>query len=163
MRKTTFGKQFNGHAKDDPEYTENHKIAGPKADAAQVMSHMRENYPESALNWMKKVDWVGPVDVPHSKIDYDDRQSWDATHEPGKVNQFKRDIKNRKDHLDPVVMVKKPGRNRAEIVDGHHRDLAYEDLGRPAKAYVGHVPREKGPWDYTHDQQINKGSSPENK
>ena len=51
------------------------------------------------------------------------------------------------------MLVNEPNNEKLIIVDGHHRALAYEELGQPAIAYVVHVTAVSGPWDEMHDSQ----------
>lgn len=134
-----------------------------EAEAEHVMNQMRVNYPEKAIGWMRDARWIGPVEVPHDRVDYGDEESWAASHQPDAVTRFAAHIKAGTGHTHPVVMVQKPGENKVEIVDGHHRTLAYRKLGRKVKAYIGFVPRDEGPWDETHSFQVHQGTDPANK
>lgn len=132
-------------------------------EAEHVMNQMRKNYPEKALKWMAKARWIGPIEVPQDRIDYDDVDSWAASHQGARVKEFAKKIKKGVGHTQPVVAVQEPGENRVKIIDGHHRTLAYQKLGKPIRAYVGFVDSDGGPWDETHVYQDNQGASPANK
>jgi SPP1 gp7 family putative phage head morphogenesis protein len=132
-------------------------------EAEHVKNQLRKNYPESALGWIDDARWIGPVLVPHDRVDYDDVGSWAASHQPERVKQFTADIKHDRAHLHPVVAVQEPGDDKIKIIDGHHRTLAYKKLGRPVKAYVGFVDRDGGPWDQTHSFQFHQGADLANK
>jgi hypothetical protein len=93
----------------------------------------------------------------------DDEKSWAAAHQSGAVRRFASQIKAGTGRTDPVVMVQEPGKNKANVVDGHHRTLAYQGLKRPVTAYVGFVPEGDRRWEETHSSQINQGSSRANK
>jgi hypothetical protein len=56
-----------------------------------------------------------------------------------------------------VILVEPPDAKK-EVVDGHHRTLANEALGRSPVAYVAKVPSAEGPWLHLHSLQ-KKGSS----
>jgi len=132
-------------------------------EAEHVIGQMRQNYPEKALGWMRDARWIGPVRIPQDRINTSDEDSWAASHEPKAVDRFAKAIKDGTGHTNPVVMVQKPGDDKTEIIDGHHRTLAYRKLGKPVLAYVGFVPRDDGPWDETHSAQIHQGEDPANK
>lgn len=132
-------------------------------EAEHVVNQMRRNYPEKALAWMRDARWLGPVQVPQERIDYDDETKWAAAHETGRVNHFAKQIRKGKAHLHPVVAVQEPGDDKIKVIDGHHRTLAYRKLGRPVTAYVGLVDQDGGPWDETHAFQDHPGTSPANK
>ena len=131
-------------------------------EAEHVINQMRRNYPDKALKWMSGARWIGPVEVPHDRIDYDDKDSWAATGQPDRVQKFAKGIKAGTKHLHPVVAVQEPGDDKIKVIDGHHRTLAYQKLGRPVKAYVGFVKSDGGPWDETHSYQFHQGADPRN-
>jgi len=80
------------------------------------------------------------------------------------VNRFAAAIKAGKGHTNPSILVQEPGRNRAFIVDGHHRALARRKLGRPVLAYVGNIdPRDREAAEQTHSSQFHSGSDPQNR
>ena len=128
-----------------------------------VANLMRKNFPEKAIKWVYDARWVGPVLIPQDRIDCDDEDSWAASHEPEAVARFAKDIKNGTGHTHPVIMVQTSDDDKADIVDGHHRTLAYRKLGQPVKAYVGFVPAGDDRWQETHSSQLNQGGSPANK
>lgn len=132
-------------------------------DATHVENYLLGNYPPSALSWVKLARWIGPVNIPHDRIDYDDEGKWSAAKQPGVVSRFARKIKRGTGHTNPVIMVQVPGDDRAKVVDGHHRTLAYRELHRPVKAYVGFVPRGDDRWRETHSSQTHSGADPKNK
>jgi SPP1 gp7 family putative phage head morphogenesis protein len=132
-------------------------------EAEHVKNQLRKNYPEHALGWVDDARWIGPVLVPHDRVDYDDVGSWAASHQAARVGQFADDIEHGRAHLHPVVAVQEPGESKIKIIDGHHRTLAYKKLGRRVKAYVGMVGRDGGPWDETHSFQFHQGDDPANK
>jgi hypothetical protein len=132
-------------------------------EAEHVINQMRKNFPDKALGWMRDARWIGPVQVPVDRIDMDDIHKWAATHQQARVREFARQIKAGEAHTQPVVAVQEPGDDKIKIVDGHHRTLAYKELNRPVKAYVGFVAADGGPWDQTHSFQFHQGSDPANK
>jgi 8-oxo-dGTP pyrophosphatase MutT (NUDIX family)/2'-5' RNA ligase len=106
-------------------------------DPEHILSVMRDKFPEAALRWVPKIKWIGPVQIPHDRIDYDDVDSWRASREPGDVKHYVRQIKDDDEEVAPVIMVQPEDENKVIAVDGHHRTLAYRKLGQPVKAYVG--------------------------
>lgn len=121
--------------------------------AEQVFRQESEDFPAQAVSWIKspKIRWEGPAQIPLSEIDFGNKKKWRASGHPQKVAKFKRMIKagDRK----PVVLVKAPGQRKYKVTDGHHRALAYLELGWDVRAYVGHVPSITGPWDKMHAMQ----------
>ena len=116
-----------------------------------ILNELREDYPEEALDWIKKEKWEGPKLIHTEDIDYSNAKSWRASHEPDKVHRFMKKIK--KGDMKPVILVKTPDNDKYIVIDGHHRSLAYRELGRSAVAWVTHVDKEKGPWDTFHNKQ----------
>lgn len=132
-------------------------------DAEHVMNQMRKNYPEDSIAWMKSARWIGPVKIPLDRVDFDDKDSWAASHEPDRVKHFVKEIKAGEGHMHPVVMVQEPGDDKAKVIDGHHRTLAYKAMNKPVLAYVGFVDQDGGPWDETHSSQTHPGDESKNK
>ena len=125
-------------------------LADPNpVEPTHVMNQMRKNFPEKAIEWMADARWIGPVEIPQDRIDYDDVDTWAASREPGAVKRFAKAIKHGTGHTQPVVAVQEPGEAKVKVIDGHHRTLAYKRLGRPVKAYVGFVDHNGGVWDKT--------------
>lgn len=131
-------------------------------DAEHVMAQMRVNYPPKAIEWMRRVHWVGPTAVAQDDINDAAIQSWAATRDKAHVQHFADRIQA-DDPPNPVVAVQEPGESTVKIIDGHHRTLAYRKLGRPVPAYIGFVDSNGGPWDKTHLFQVHRGSDPANK
>lgn len=116
---------------------------------SDVILDLQEDYPPEAMDWVRAVDWQGPERIPLKDIDMSGRKKWRASHEDisGYVNRI------RGGQRKPILLVKTPGHKKYIVVDGHHRLLAYEKLGKPVLAYCGEVPTTKGPWDTMHDAQ----------
>lgn len=117
----------------------------------RVKKQMSSDFPKSSMKWMKDAVWTGPEMVPTEMFDTADQKSWAASHEPEKVKDFSKEIKEGKHK--PIVAVRVPGSNKLRIVDGHHHYMAYHGLGYPAPTYVAHVEQNTGPWDEMHAQQ----------
>jgi hypothetical protein len=117
--------------------------------AEDVHDQLLDDFPEDKLDWILERDWKGPLEVPLSAIDFSNRAKWRASKEPDKVRKFAEWIKT-DDHRKPIVLVRAPGSDKYEIIDGHHRALAYEFLDEPATAYVTDVPNDDGPWTELH-------------
>ena len=112
-------------------------------EAEHVKNQLRKNFPEKALTWIDDVRWIGPVAIPLDRINFSDEESWAAHRQPEAVKRFAKKIRKGTGHTQPVIMVQKPGETKVEVVDGHHRTLAYRRLDRPVTAYVGFVPADK--------------------
>lgn len=132
-------------------------------EGEHVYNQMLKNYPPHSVEWIKKAHWIGPILIPHERIDYDDKDKWAASHQPGAVDRFAKDIQAGTGRTHPVVMVQQPHDYKLNVIDGHHRTLAYKKLGQKVKAYVGFVHTDRGPWDETHSSQFHQGSDPGNK
>jgi SPP1 gp7 family putative phage head morphogenesis protein len=128
------------------------KHAGPDDVSAQaVIDQLSPDYPPDAMSWIHGAHWSGPTSIPLSKIDFDDVDSWDASGDPAKVDAFTKKIRAGK--MKPTVVVRVPGDDRYKVVDGHHRVLAYQKLGKPVHAWVGRVGAKVGPWTTMHSKQ----------
>lgn len=133
-------------------------------DAEHIYIQLARNFPPEAIAWVKRARWTGPVWVPWDRVDTDDKDKWAASHQPGKVNEFARQMKEHDGHVAPSILVQEPSTNKAFIVDGHHRALAREKLGQKVLAYVGNIdPKDRlAAWE-THTKQLHAGSDPANK
>lgn len=123
-------------------------------EAIHVYSQMLADFPPKAIAWVKDpaIRWVGPVAIPQDRIDYEDADSWAASHQPARVKHFARKIKAGED-VAPGICVQKPGESKVTVIDGHHRALAFKKRDKPLVTYVGFVPDDSGPWDETHSYQ----------
>jgi len=115
-----------------------------------VYDQLLEDFPKDAARWVLHLKWDGPRDVPIADVDYSNKGSWHASKDPDHVALMVKKIKAGK--KKPVVLVKKPGKKKLMVVDGHHRALAYLQLDEPLRAYVAKVPGD-GPWDEMHAAQ----------
>jgi len=120
-------------------------------DKSIVVNQLSEDYPTNTLKWVKETKWSGPESVDIKDVDFSNAKSWRASHEPKKVKKFEKKISNGK--MKPVILVKTPKNKKYIIIDGHHRGLAYRNLGRPLLAWIGTTTSETGPWDTFHDEQ----------
>jgi 8-oxo-dGTP pyrophosphatase MutT (NUDIX family) len=115
--------------------------------ADQVYAQMATDFPAKAIAWVKRAKWAGPKNVPVSAIEFQPSR-WQAGHEPAKVERFRKKIERRQDAgkpVKPVILADRPDTKRGThlyIVDGHHRALAFRELGGPVLAYVGIVDAE---------------------
>lgn len=126
-------------------------VADSDSTADRVRAQLADDYPPDAMAWIDGAHWSGPESVPTADIDYSDAKQWQASSEPDKVARFTRKIRAGK--LKPIILVNTPDDRRYIIIDGHHRALAYRQLGVPAMAYIGTVPTTAGPWDEMHASQ----------
>lgn len=132
-------------------------------EAEHVYNQLLENYPPKAIKWVKKVSWIGPIEVPIDRVDTDDVKKWAAHHEPDRVDHFAKKLDDGED-VKAAVCVQEPGEGRVKVVDGHHRYLGAAKADKKTfKAYVGFVKKNGGPWDETHVYQFHAGASPKNK
>ena len=130
-----------------------------------VYAQLESNFPDDAIEWVKRARWIGPVNIPWDRIDTDDEDKWAASHQPDAVNRFARGIASGKGNTAPSVLVQEPNTNKAFIVDGHHRAKArHYKLNKPVLAYVGNIdPKDRMAALETHTKQIHQGSDPGNK
>jgi hypothetical protein len=125
--------------------------ASASSAAAQVRAQLSPDFPPEALAWVDQARWEGPVDVPLAQIDFARADTWSASDNEAKVAKFTRKIGAGK--TKPLVLVRRPGSAKLMVADGHHRALAYRELGRDAPAYVATVAQTSGPWDTMHAAQ----------
>ncbi len=129
-----------------------YRYASSKNDpTAFVVKQLSKDYPPNTLNWVKESRWTGPESVDIEDVDYSNYKNWRAHHQQRKVKKFEEKISNGK--MKPVVLVKTPKNKKYIVIDGHHRALAYRNLGRPLLAWIGHTKSENGPWDTFHAKQ----------
>ena len=135
----------------------------PEAKASVVRKQMLENFPPSALAWVKRIRWVGPVDVPVKLMDTAGKDKWAASHETAHVNEIARDLKAGKP-VNAVIGVLREGHNHVRLIDGRHRTLAHEKLRQPVRCFVGYLDdaNETAAYD-TYHQQFHSGDDPKNK
>jgi hypothetical protein len=115
------------------------RVKSPKVHptAQAVYQQLLPDFPPSALQFIKRNQWYGPVEVPLDQIDFSNRDTWTASHEPKKVNQHTKLIAEHESN--PVILAILPGHDKLVCLDAHHRLLAYEKLQQPAVAYVGAI------------------------
>lgn len=141
---------------------ENSVPSHPEASADVVYDQMTKNFPPEAIEWIKDAHWTGPVSVPSTLINLSSESKWAAAHESDKVHAFMERIREG-DLPHPSVAVLEPGDPTVDLVDGHHRALAYMNLGLPVRMYIGRTHTSNGPWAETHSFQVHHGSDPQNK
>lgn len=104
-----------------------------------------------------KVKWQGPIEVDTDQIDYSNESTWKASSD-GKLDSFVEKIQ--KGVRKPIVLIKRPSKDKLMVADGHHRALAYRKLGMPAPAFVATVPTDDGPWNELHASQKDSSGEP---
>jgi phage-related protein (TIGR01555 family) len=147
-------------AADRAAYTALPLLLATRADGAQagaVFRQLLDDYPASALGWVLAGHWSDPIPVPADDVDFSKEDSWTASKD-GKLDQYVQKIQEGK--LKPVILVKPPNDQKYIIVDGHHRSLAYRELGRPILAYCAEVHVPNGPWLKLHGMQKRGRSGP---
>lgn len=132
---------------------------GNDKDKEKLIHQLSKSFPDKAMDWISHSDIkVEKTHISPSEIDWDNRHTWAATHEPEKVAKKRKQIEHGKDK--PVVVVERPHHDNLFIMDGHHHAEAYTELDKKSMpAYVIKVPRVKGEWDTFHSKQ--EKSSPE--
>lgn len=126
-----------------------------KDSATRAYEQEAKDYPGTACAWMHHANWKGPVKVQIQDIDPEIQ--WSEGSDPDHVQDFINRIKDGK-KLKPIILVKTPGEDKLQLVDGHHRFLAAAEMKSPIRAYVGTVDSEHGPWEDMH-----KFQDPDNK
>jgi hypothetical protein len=119
--------------------------------ADEIAKELASDYPPEALTWIRSIKWEGPERVDLADIDFSNADQWQASREPDKVEKFVQRINA--GWSKPILLVKRPGMDKLMIVDGHHRALAYQKLGRRVIAFVGTATSNVGPWDDFHNSQ----------
>jgi len=132
------------------------------ATADEVAALMSRNFSAEGYAWVDDARWVGPTDVPTSLLDFSNEARWAAHHEAAAVDRFVERLRAG-ETLHPAILVDTPGDPKLKVIDGHHRALAAQRLGKPLNAYVGTVHSVVGPWDEAHSFQIHHGSDHLNK
>lgn len=133
-------------------------------DAEHVLNMMRSNFPEPAIEWVKRARWTGPVNIPWERIDTHDIDRWAATHQQDAVNRFARDIKAGTGHTNPSILIQDNNSPKAIVIDGHHRALAHHKLGQDVLGYLGNIdPKDRQAAEETHASQFHSGADPRNK
>lgn len=127
-------------------------VSGVRCDAKaikKILKDLKDDYSQEALDWVKAARWRGPIKVPMSQIDFRGREKWAATKEGFDSHVDRIKAGKRK----PILLIDTPDNPKYECMDGHHRLLAYEELGESAVAYVATVEHHEGPWDTMHQKQ----------
>jgi ParB-like chromosome segregation protein Spo0J len=103
--------------------------------------------------------------VPWERINDESIDSWAASHQQVKVNEFARRLKADQNSVHPSVLIQGHNGDKADIIDGHHRALAHRKLGQPVRAYLGTVtnPEDVKAALETHSSQFHAGTDPRNK
>jgi hypothetical protein len=125
--------------------------------AEHVNSQLRHDYPPESLAWIHSVKWSGPDSVELSVIDFSNESEWQAANDPARIEKVERKIARGK--LKPIVLTEAPDHSKMRVIDGHHRALVYRKLGKPALAYVAHVPSKDGPWDAVAAKDLNDNAA----
>lgn len=130
-----------------------HLQTGQHIDANTVYSQLAEDYKPKDIEFIKHIPWTGPQEVPLSSIDFSNKDNWQASSDPNEIQRFVDKITN--DNYDkPIILFNNPSNdNKFQIGDGHHRALAYLQLGQPIPAYIGQIGSDSGPWDRMHNKQ----------
>lgn len=140
-------------------YLSDHQFGGARKsqkssrnDSDRVYGQLSKDYPKDKIDWVHRVRWTGPVNVPLKRVEFDEERMWKASHERERVEHF-RDMIDSGQDMKPVVMMDRPGK-KIMVADGHHRAEAYQEENKPVLAWVGHATTVEGPWDSLHDFQF---------
>jgi 8-oxo-dGTP pyrophosphatase MutT (NUDIX family) len=135
----------------------------PQASPGAVFRLMQQNFPPSALKWVRKIRWVGPLDLPTGLLDFSGSDKWAARHDTEHVNQIAADMKAGK-KVNAIIGVLREGHNHVRLIDGRHRSTAARKTGKPVRAYIGYLDdaSEKAAYD-TYLKQFHSGDDPRNK
>jgi len=133
------------------------RAASAAGVAETVFQLLKEDYPEDAIGWIRSASVEGPRLVPLEQIDFTNAENWSATHDKN-IDEYVQKISD--GTMKPIVLVNEPNDNKFMIIDGHHRALAYQQLGQPAMAYIVHTGTIGGPWDAMHSSQKNGNGEP---
>jgi hypothetical protein len=125
-----------------------------------VARQLSADYPQQSLGWVRKLTWAGPEEIPLTQVDFSHRKTWNAWGEPQRVSKIAAKITRRAKQgrrIKPVVTVITPDSGKNEIIDGHHRSLAYRKLNEPVWGYTAETDSDTGPWDEFHALQRHAG------
>lgn len=122
-----------------------------------VYAQLSRDFPPGAIKWVTDdATWSGPKQVKLDQIDTSDRDEWDATHDPAKVDKLRRKLR-RKGKPKPLVLIRWPGAKKWVIADGHHRYLAAEaEELDSVPAFQGRVPKEHGDWEVMAASELDR-------
>jgi hypothetical protein len=130
-----------------------HLSSDQHVDANVVYNQLADDYKAKDIKFVLQIPWLDQSMVPLSSIDFSNKDNWQATQEEDKVQEFADKITD--GFEKPIILVNnKSNNNKMQIVDGHHRALAYLKLGQAAHAYVGLIGSDRGPWDKLHSKQV---------
>ncbi|MGH3402662.1 MAG: ParB N-terminal domain-containing protein, partial [Streptosporangiaceae bacterium] len=122
-----------------------------KNASAKVFAQLAQDYPAGAMAWMHHADWAGPVKVPLDHVEPDMR--WMDGADPDHVQDFVQRLKAGK-KVKPLLLVKTPSDPLLKLIDGHHRFLAYAEMGLPPRCWIGTVGADHGDWEVMHEYQF---------
>lgn len=134
-----------------------HKRGGDAAGLTEtVHKQLQEDFPDSAIEWVRSAKWDGPTEIPLSSVDFSNSAKWHAASNQDHVDEFKKAIKD--DSVKPAILVNEPNNEKLVVVDGHHRAMAAKQSGSSIKAYVGTVGAVGGKWRDMHKSQRGRAS-----
>lgn len=102
--------------------------------ARQVYTQLLSDFPAMYVDWIKRNSVIGPLHIDLDEIDFSTRNLWTASSEPKKVKKHQELIEEGKNK--PIILGQLPGTDKLTCLDGHHRLLAFEALGKEPLAYI---------------------------
>jgi ParB-like nuclease domain len=116
-----------------------HLSSGEHVHPQEIYDQLAEDYKDKYIQWVKTAPWKGPMEVSLTDIDSSNKMNWQATDEPDHVDDFVEMLKNG-EQLKPIILANESHNNKPMVIlDGHHRFLAYQQLGMDPVAYVAEV------------------------
>lgn len=106
------------------------------AIAHVVLKQLQDDFPTQDAKWVLStgVSWAPLAQVPVSKIDFANEKQWNAYAHKAKIQKFVQKI-HRGDRK-PVILARVKDNAKLVVLDGHHRSLAYKQMGGAITAYV---------------------------
>lgn len=127
------------------------KSADSLAARQAVYKQMSAKFPPDSIAWVKTVRWDPATKIGLDKFETSDQDSWAASKDPARVDH---EVTQWNINAAKPIVAVQVGDGPIIIVDGHHRFLAREKMGKGrVMAWLGHVPNNTGPWMDTHLSQ----------
>lgn len=155
------GAQDGSGSQDSAQARETIRLLNKRDTGSKVFEQLAGDYPPEWCAWALHAAWMGPMAVKADAIDmtgYGNGAKFGRTE--AELAHWHKQIEKKGRVRKPAVLVKTPGSNLLQIVDGHGRTAASADHDVPVWAYVGVVQADHGDWDLMHDHQDIAGDTP---